>query len=109
VRSVARNASALDQAGYTCGFAAVAAMSDAATSRLIVMRGSTLKHRGIRLSRAMILLRDGVGAISMILKSIWEAKRRTPVQSRASCKIEFDRDWYAEYIVVEEVGKPLPS
>jgi len=65
-------------------------MSVAATSRPIVMRGSTLKRPVIR--GATTLLRDGAGAVSMTSKSIWQAGRRTTIQCRASSEIEFDRE-----------------
>jgi hypothetical protein len=91
-RWVARIACAWDHPGCICGFAAVAVMSAAATSRPIVMPGGTLKRPVIRLSRATTLLRDGAGAISMTSKSIWQARRRTTVQSRVSFEIEFDRE-----------------
>ena len=90
-RWVARNACAWDHPGCICAFAAVAGTSVAATTLPTVMPGGTSKRPVIRLSRATTLPRDGAGALSMTSKSIWQARRRTTVQSRASSELEFDR------------------
>ena len=82
-RWAARSACACDHLGCIYDFAAVADMSVAATTRPIVMPGGTLKPPVIRLLKATILPRDGAGATSTTSKSIWQARHRTTVQSRA--------------------------